>query len=93
MSDADPLQVVISELRQAAKNLIALDPNGGRRTAIAGELEVHAEKLAAGAPKADYPPMADSLKALAKEVLPDDAANARAIAEACLRLMKLSEPA
>lgn len=87
----DPLQLILSELRQVAKNLVALDPHHGRRSAIAADLEGTAARLEAGAPTSDYPPIAEHLKALAKEVLPDDAMNARAIAEACLRLMKLSE--
>ena len=89
---SEPLQVIVNELRTVAIALRGLDARHGRRTAIADELDGMAEKLSAAPDAAAMDAVAVELKKLAKEVLPDDAASARGLAEACLRLHKLAAP-
>jgi hypothetical protein len=87
-----PLQVIAHELSAVATTLRGQDARHGRRTQIADELDGHAGKLVDGIDAAGMDAIAVELKKLAKEILPDDAASARAVAECCLRLHKLAAP-
>ena len=90
MSTEEPLQLIGQELEQVAATLRAHDAHHGRRSRIADELDAHRATLAATPDEAAMTAVAGELKKLAKELVPDDAVSARNLAEACLRLMKLT---
>jgi hypothetical protein len=90
MSTEDPLQLIAQELEQVAATLRAHDTHHGRRSRIADELDAHRATLGGSPDEAAMSAVAGELKKLAKELVPDDAVSARNLAEACLRLLKVS---
>jgi hypothetical protein len=90
MSTDEPLQLIARELAEVAATLRAHDAHHGRRSRIADELEAHQQSLSGTPDEAAMAAVAAELKKLAKELVPDDAVSARNLAEACLRLLKLT---
>ncbi len=106
VSEREPLQLVVDELREVADSLVAQDRRHGRRSQIAERLRALAQELEATPDPKTYPPIASELKGLAKELnVPivalsqlsrapdaraDDTRNARNLAEAALRLARLA---
>ena len=91
-ADAEPLALVIQELRQVA-HALAREGQGGHLSKLAEELKVHADRLEHERDPVTFGPISEDLKRLAKLLVPDDSVSARNVAEACLRLHKLSAPA